>query len=94
VAKVRGYLNASKRYPTGREASMQRPRGKTRVWFVLARNGALQDAGVELSSGSMLLDNAALATVRRGSLPPFPDEAWSGAATRRFTVDLDFVPAE
>lgn len=73
---------------------MQRPRGKTRVWFVLARNGSLQDAGVELSSGSPLLDNAALATVRRGTLPPFPDEAWAGAAARRFTADMDFVPAE
>ena len=94
VAKLRGYLNSIKRYPTGREASMQRPRGKVRVWFVLARGGELKDSGIEDSSNSMLLDGAALATLRRGTFPAFPDDAWPGASTRRFTVDLDFVPVD
>jgi protein TonB len=94
IARVRAYLESVKRYPTGREASTLRPRGKTRVWFVLTRGGEATEAGVDDSSGSILLDNAALATVRRGRFPAFPDDAWPGKASHRFTAELDFVPAE
>jgi protein TonB len=91
TGKVRAYLNTIKRYPTSREASIQRPEGKVRVWFVLKRDGSLVDAGIEDSSNSILLDNAGLTTVRRGSMPPF-DGAFGSEETHRFTVDLDFKP--
>jgi protein TonB len=71
VGKVRAMLNATKRYPTGRQASQQRPQGKVKVWFTLARNGALLESGVLDSSNSNLLDDAALAAVRPGSYTPF-----------------------
>lgn len=93
ASKVRAYLQTIKRYPTGREASLQRPSGTSVVWFMVRRSGELVEAGIETSSGSMLLDNAALATVRRSIYPVFPDEAWHGKAQQRFTVELDFVPA-
>jgi protein TonB len=92
VQNVRALLNANKRYPTGREASLQRPSGKAVVWFVLNRNGTLQEAGIEGSSNSILLDNAALSTVRRTSYTPLPEGSWPGQAQHRFTVTLDFVP--
>ena len=92
IASVRATLNANKRYPTGREASLQRPAGKVKVWFVLMRNGALQEAGIEESSNSIILDNAALATVRRTSYSPWPEGSWSSEAQHKFTVTLDFVP--
>ena len=94
IARVRAYLESVKRYPTGREASSMRPRGKTRVWFVLTRGGEATESGIEDSSGALLLDNAALATVRRGRFPAFPDDAWPGKPSYRFTAELDFVPAE
>lgn len=95
ISRVRAQLEAAKRYPTGREASTLRPRGKSRVWFVLPRTGGeATDAGVDDSSGSILLDNAALATVRRGRFPVFPEDAWPGKATHRFTAELDYTPAE
>ena len=93
VAKLRAYLQSIKRYPTGREVSLQRPSGTSTVWFLLARNGELLDAGIGLSSGSMLLDNAALATVRRGAYPSLPSQAWPGKAQQRFSVELDFLLA-
>lgn len=93
VNRVREHLKSIKRYPTGREASLQRPSGVVEVWFVLNRNGELLDMGIEDSSGSMLLDAAARTTVRRGEYPRFQDEAWSGKAQHRFTVELDFYPA-
>jgi protein TonB len=92
VSAVRSYLNGIKRYPTGREASVQRPRGKARVWFVLGRDGRLLDAGIDASSDSLLLDRTALATVQRGGFPSFPEAAWSGQSNHRFTVELEFVP--
>lgn len=92
VALVRALLNASKRYPSGREASLQRPEGRTRVWFVLTRSGALADSGILDSSSSLILDNAALATIRRVSYPPFPAEAWPGSEQHKFTAELDFKP--
>lgn len=93
VGQVRSYLNSTKRYPTGREASLQRPQGTTRVWFVLKRSGELVEADIQESSNSILLDKQALVTVRRASYPPFPSDAWPGELTHRFTVDLDFKPA-
>ena len=92
VAQLRAQLNASKRYPTGREASMQRPSGRVVVWFVLNRSGQLQETGVAESSNSILLDNAALTTVRRASFPSWPESAWVGQPTHRFTATLEFIP--
>ena len=92
IASVRTTLNANKRYPTGREASLQRPAGKVKIAFVLARNGSLVEASVEESSNSIILDNAALATVRRTNYAPWPDGTWPLQSQHKFTVSLDFVP--
>jgi protein TonB len=92
IASIRAYLNSIKRYPTGREASFQRPRGKTRVWFMLGRDGRLLEAGIDESSDSLLLDRTALTTVQRGGFPTFPETAWSGQGSHRFTVELEFIP--
>lgn len=92
IASVRATLNANKRYPTGREASLQRPSGKVKVWFLLSRNGSLLEAGIDESSNSIILDNAALSTVRRTSYAPWPESSWPNMAQHKFTVTLDFVP--
>jgi protein TonB len=92
IVSVRATLNANKRYPTGREASLQRPSGKVKLWFVLTRNGALQDAGIDESSNSIILDNAALSTLRRTTYAPWPEGSWASQSQHKFTVTLDFVP--
>lgn len=92
ATKIKGYLNSVKRYPTGREASISHPSGKAKVRFILRRNGELMVAEIESSSGSMLLDSAALSTVRRASYTPFPEESWAGQSQHQFSVELDFVP--
>lgn len=92
TGRVRAYLNTVKRYPTGRDASIQRPEGKVRIWFVLRRDGSLVDAGIEDSSNSILLDNAGLTTVKRGAMPAF-EAAFGSEETHRFTVDLEFKPS-
>ncbi|MFJ3057963.1 TonB family protein [Herbaspirillum sp. NPDC087042] len=92
VAQLRAHLNSIKRYPTGREASQLRPQGRVRVWFVLRRDGSVVEQGIDSSSNSMLLDDAARKTINRASFTGFPDGAFGGAATHRFTADLEFVP--
>ena len=85
-------LNATKRYPTGRQASLERPVGRVRIIFVLNRNGALVSAQVQVSSNSNMLDDAALSAVRRATYPAFAGELWRGQNTHEFSVDIDFVP--
>ncbi len=92
AASVRNMLNSTKRYPTGRKASQERPEGKVKVWFTLARNGSLVDSGVLESSNSNLLDDAALGTVRRGTYPPFPPNTWVGQEQHKFQAELAFAP--
>jgi protein TonB len=80
-----------KRYPTSREARLQRPQGKARLWLEVGRDGGLRDAGLEETSGSMILDNAALSAVRQGRYPAFPAQAWAGRDAHRFTVTLEYT---
>ena len=89
-AQLRAYLESIKHYPTSKEARLQRPHGIVNVWVVLDRSGGMKEAGIEDSSGSLILDGAALSTVRGASYPPFPANAFQGQATRRFTVQLNF----
>lgn len=92
VARIRAYLNSVKRYPTGREASLARPEGSVRIWFVLRRDGSLVEMGIEESSNSGLLDEAARKSVSRGSFPAFPEQFKPGEQQHKFVVDLQFKP--
>jgi protein TonB len=93
IARIRSYLNSIKRYPSGREASQLRPEGTVKIWFVLRRDGSLVDCGIEQSSNSTLLDEAARKTVSRASFPGFPEQFTADQETHRFSVDLQFRPA-
>jgi|SRR5450830_1568288 len=92
VARIRAYLNSVKRYPTGREASLARPEGSVKIWFVLRRDGSLVEMGIEESSNSGLLDEAARKSVSRGSFPAFPEQFKPGEQQHKFVVDLQFKP--
>jgi periplasmic protein TonB len=92
VRQIKAMLNATKRYPTGRQASLERPVGKVRIVFVLSRNGALVSAQVQVSSNINMLDDAALSAVRRATYPAFAGDLWRGQNTHEFSVDIDFVP--
>jgi protein TonB len=91
LGELRGYLNGIKRYPNSREARQQRPQGTVRVWIELDRTGQVLGSGVHSSSGSPLLDNEALRTVRTGRYPPFPADAFVGQTFHRFVVPIEFV---
>ena len=90
VARVRADIEANKHYPNGKEARLARPHGDVEVWFRLDRSGAVKEAGVQTSSGSLILDQAALALVRGGNYPAFTADIYSGAAEHRFVVTLSY----
>lgn len=91
AAQTRAYLETLKHYPTSKEARLQHPRGEAEIWFVLERSGNLKEAGVESSSGSLILDGAALSLVRSSSYQPFPADAFVGQAEHRFKVRLAYA---
>ena len=92
IAALKEMVEANKRYPTSKEARLQRPMGEVQVWFELARDGTILDSGVEVSAASMILDRAAVATVRQCPFPPIPAELWASESRHRFYVSLSFNP--
>ena len=92
AARLNAMLNANKRYPTGRQASQERPKGVVKLWFTLNRVGNLLEVGLLEPANSNLLNDAAISTVRRASYPPFSPELWPGQDQHKFTVDIDFLP--
>jgi protein TonB len=81
-------LRRSLRYPS--EARRKRIRGEVHVRFTVSRSGGVGSVGVARSSGSPLLDNAALETVRRAA--PFPEiPPAAGRSSWSFTVPLAFT---
>jgi len=92
IGKLRATIDSAKRYPTGRQASQQRPQGSVKLWFVLNRAGVLVELGVLPGDAPFLLEDAAKAAVRRSSFPPFPASAWPGDELHKFTTELNFVP--
>lgn len=83
-------LERIKRYPSSREARISKPQGVVKLWLLISRQGELIDLGLAQSSGSNLLDGEALRTVRASRFPPFPEDAFEGAAQHRFTVSLKY----
>lgn len=83
-------LERGSRYPTGRQASEERPSGTTTVWFELQRNGKVAGRGVEKSSGSPLLDQMAVALVGRQKYPALPADGFTDGTKHRFLVSYKF----
>ena len=90
LVALRAYLDKIKRYPTSREARLQRPTGIVVVSIELKRDGSLLRCDIDKSSDSMILDSAAMSTCRQGSFPPFPPQAFEGSASRRFSTNLEY----
>ncbi len=89
-SQIRQLIEASKRYPTGREASLQKPQGIVSACVVLKRDGALQEVLIQQSSTSALLDTAAKRQLAAIQYPPIPDNSFAGSAQHTFCVKLDY----
>jgi len=86
--KVASKLRRALRYPA--EAKRQGLRGEAHVSFTVSAGGGLSGVRLARSSGSPVLDKAALETVRRAApFPAIPKEA--GRSSWAFTVPLAFA---
>lgn len=90
--KYQGYFNSVRErirskwtYP--REAAERSIQGEALIEFRIAEDGRLESVELQRSSGTILLDEAALAAVRQAEpFPPLPD----GLATRSLTINGKF----
>jgi protein TonB len=88
---LKAYLEKIKRYPSSREARLSRPEGIVRVWLELSRTGELIAVGILESSGFNLLDSETLKTIRSGTFPAFPEDAFLGEKTHKFITNLNYT---
>ncbi|HCB1498599.1 TPA: energy transducer TonB [Klebsiella michiganensis] len=88
---LRRELEQRKRYPSGRQASLERPQGNVEVWLEVDRSGRVLASGIANKAPSMLLNRAALSSLQSISqLKPFPEEAFAGQKSKRFTATFNY----
>lgn len=85
---VRSRIERKKIYPdVARDLGMS---GEVEVLYELDRAGNLIRAEIVSSSGSKLLDQAALRAVKSAAYKSFPEDAWVGASSKVFKTRLVF----
>ncbi|MEX5538268.1 energy transducer TonB [Pseudomonas syringae] len=88
---LRSELDGYKQYPTGRQASLERPSGEVVVWLLVDRQGRVLDSGIHTQASSMLLNRAAANSLRRiKQVKPFPEQAFGGRSEQRFTATFNY----
>ncbi|NWC51259.1 TonB family protein, partial [Pseudomonas tolaasii] len=88
---LRNELDTYKQYPTGRQASLERPSGEVVVWLLVDRQGRVLDSGIQTQASSMLLNRAATTSLRRiKQVKPFPEQAFGGRNEQRFTATFNY----
>jgi periplasmic protein TonB len=88
---IRSDLDRYKQYPTGRQASLERPTGDVVIWLLVDRAGKVLDSGIQDKASSMLLNRAATNSLRRiQQVKPFPAEAFAGKDQLRITATFNY----
>jgi protein TonB len=88
---IRSDLDRYKQYPTGRQASLERPSGDVVIWLLVDRAGKVLDSGIQDKASSMLLNRAATNSLRRiQQVKPFPAEAFAGQSQLRITATFNY----
>ena len=86
---VRSRIERKKIYPdAARDLGMS---GEVEVLYELDRSGNLLRAEIVSSSGSKLLDQAALRAVKSAAYKSFPEDAWLGSSSKVFKTKLVFT---
>lgn len=86
ISQVRTQIERHKIYPAlARKLDMS---GTVEVAYTLNRQGQLVGVQIVKSSGSDILDKAALQAVRSALFPTIPEDAWRGDAQKQFRTSL------
>lgn len=91
AAALKAAIQAAVVYPPA--ARMSGFQGRARIEF-LFRDGVCSQVRVIQSSGSGLIDRAALAAVTAATPPPIPDSLKGHSVTYQVTVSFELSPAE
>jgi TonB family protein len=92
AAMLRADIDARTRPPDSIQYRLRHPSGEARVRFLLARSGDIRSTALSSTSGSPMLDQAAIDVVASGRYPPMPADAFAGQAQHMFTVTIEFRP--
>ncbi|MGA8708138.1 MAG: energy transducer TonB [Steroidobacteraceae bacterium] len=92
AALLRADIDVRTRPPDSIQYRLRHPSGEVRVRFLLSRNGEIRATALSSTSGSPILDQAALDVVASGRYPPMPADAFAGEAQHTFTVTIEFQP--
>jgi periplasmic protein TonB len=90
AAGLRANIDQRTRPPDSAAYRLRRPSGEVRVGFVLIRSGEIKAVHVLRSSGSPILDDAAVAIVSTGRYPPMSANLFAGEAEHVFSVTIEF----
>jgi protein TonB len=90
AAGLRANIDQRTRPPDSAAYRMRRPSGEVRVGFVLIRSGEVKAVHVMRSSGSLILDAAAVAIVSTGRYPPMSANLFAGEGEHTFSVTIEF----
>ncbi|MHB1333190.1 MAG: energy transducer TonB [Sulfuriferula sp.] len=86
VQQIRRQIEQHKVYPAlARKLDMS---GTVEVSYVVNRQGKLIDVEIAATSGSEILDKAALQAVRAAIFPPMPEDTWRGETQKQFKTKL------
>lgn len=92
AAQLRADIDRRTRPPDTMQYRLLHPAGEVRVRFVLLRSGESREVTLLRSSGSTLLDEAALNIVAAGRYAPMPTKVFAGEARHTFVVTIEFRP--
>jgi periplasmic protein TonB len=88
--ELRADINRRTRPPDSAQYRLHRPSGEVRVGFSVTRYGEPKVVHVLRSSGSSILDEAAVAIVASGHYPPMPARVFAGEMEHGFAVTIEF----
>jgi periplasmic protein TonB len=80
--------------PDSWQYRLHHPAGEVRVQFVVTRAGEPRAVALLHSSGSEVLDNAALNIVSSGHYAQMPAKAFVGEAQHAFMITIEFRPVD
>ncbi len=90
AGELRADIDRRTHPPDSAEYRLLHPAGEARVQFVVARSGEPRSVMLLRSSGSRILDEAAIDTVRSGHYPPMPAKAFAGETEHVFVVTIEY----
>lgn len=90
AAGVRSDIDRRTHVPDTSQYRLRRPSGEVRIGFALTRAGEPKTVMLRGSSGSTILDEAALTIVSSGHYAPMPANVFTGEAEHVFAVTIEF----